>query len=276
MKKREFKIQKLPRTIRNDLLSEVRERTHEKDQDCMIVALGPRGHGKSTAMMELQFEYSRDFSLERVGWSFEEHKRKCLLEIPSGQGYHADEIRFHKMDFRTSLGVEVDKFLSELRPFNLFTTWCGVRIHKILGTFLEYAHYLFYFYDVGECVVLKRNDKILVGNAFGITKDIEKIRDDRTFEKYFVRPAKKAGTYYGRFKFPQFTKRFTPEIYEEYKKLRLKSTIEEYTGEKKFKIPPKMLAEYFKRGKEVGVTHAQLAHIFQCHPNTVAYHLRKA
>jgi hypothetical protein len=267
-----MKLQKLPKTIRTDLLSYIKERTNSMDQDCMIVALGARGNGKSTAMMEMQFEYDDNFNLDKIGWSMKDHKQKILFDLSQGEGYHADEIRFHVMDYRTSLGVEMDKFLTEIRPFNLFTTWSSARIHKILRVFLEYAHFLFYFYDIGECVVLQRNDKILVGNAFGIdAKKIEKIDSDKTFEKYFIKPAKKRGTYYGRFIFPRFTKKFTPEVYRRYKKIRIESTRREYGGDGEvLKLPRKLRLLHVKRGKEVGVTHAQLAHIFDVSTKTIS------
>ncbi len=252
----------IPKTIREEVVEVARRRIQEEDQDCMIVLLGPRGTGKSSVAMQLQYEFSKSFSLDRIGWEFDEHRRKLLIDLPLGSGYHGDEIRFHRMDFRTNLGVEVDKFFTELRPFNHFTTWSSVRMHKILGTFLEFGHFLFYFYDVGKCVVLKRNDNIVQGNAFGLGKDIEKINNARTFKKYFVTPSKQLKVLVGKFAFPRYTEHVNPEFYAKYKILRLESTRKRYGGEKELeKLNGQQVYDLIRKGREVGVTHAQLAHI---------------
>jgi hypothetical protein len=255
---------RIPKTIRKVVIEDAHTRTKKEDQDCMVVMLGPRGNGKSTAAMQMQFEFDNTFNLDRVGWEYNEHRDNLLVKLPAGSGYHADEIRFHTMDFRTSVGVECDKLLTEIRPFNPFTTWTSVRIHKILGTFLEFGHYLFYFYGLGKCVVLRRNDNILKGNAFGIGKEIEKITNPKTFEKFFVRPAKKNGLYIGKFQFPRYTVDFDKNFYKKYKELRLESTRKRFTEKDKSNgITKEQRRHLVVRGKEVDIRHHQLAHMFE-------------
>lgn len=248
----------------NDLINDATKRCHEEDQDTMVVLLGPRGHGKTTAAIIMQFLFSSKFGLDRIGWEYDEHRKKLLTDLPLGSGYHADEIRFHSMDFRTSMGIECDKLLGEIRPFNHFTTWSSPRIHKILGTFLEYAHYLLYFYEKGVCVALKRSDDILKGNAFGIGKEVDKIRNRKTFKKYFVTPAKKNRLYLGRFRFPQFTSDLTPKFYDEYKALRLESTRNRFVYEtEEINLTPELRRYLVGRARFVGVPIKKLSYIME-------------
>lgn len=268
----------IPKTIRKEIIDYSLDRTKNQNQDSMITLLGARGLAKSTVGLQLQFKYDPGFTLDRVGWDYEEHLNG-ILGMERGQGYHADEIRFHRMDFRTSLGVEVDKLLNEIRPFNPFSTWCSVRIHKILSTFLEYSHFLFYFYAPGKCVVIKRNDAIMKGNAFGYNdKDIALIKDSRTFNKYFIGPAKKNKLFLGKFIFPRYTRELTPEIYRKYEKIRLDSTRRRFLTPKN-KGLKNLDSETRKlivlKGRSVKVTIEQMATMLEKHPKTIAGDIKK-
>lgn len=248
-----------------------RDRITEQDQDCMIAMFGPKGLGKSTVALQSQLEFNPNFTLDHVGWTFEDHRQKLLVDLQPGSGYHADEIRFHSMDFRTNMGIEMDKLLTELRPFNMFTTWTSARMFKVMASFLEFAHFLCYFYGLGKCVVLKRNDRIMKGNVFGIeTKNLEKVITPRDFSKYFIRPAKKGKMYVGKYYFDQYSDRLTKEFYEKYKALRLEATRKRFTEVKDFIIPRKHRAVFVRRGKDVGVTHRQLASVFDVSIRTIA------
>ena len=261
----------MTKNFTESVIDVARERVNNQDQDCMVVMFGPKGLGKSTVALQAQLEFNPNFTLDHVGWTFEEHRQKILIDLPPGSGYHADEIRFHSMDFRTNIGIEMDKLLTEIRPFNQFTTWTSARMFKVMGSFLEFAHFLCYFYGLGKCVVLKRNDRIMKGNVFGIeTKNLEKVVTPRDFSKYFIRPAKRGKMYVGKYFFDQYSNRLTKEFYERYKALRIEATRKRFTEVKDFILSKEQCIELVERGVEVGITYSQMGAQLSRSPRTIA------
>ncbi len=64
------------------------------------------------------------------------------------------------------------------------------------------------------------------------------------------------------FPISRYTEHVTPEFYAKYKILRLESTRKRYGVEKELeKLNGQQVYDLIRKGREVGVTHAQLAHI---------------
>ena len=123
---------------------------------------------------------------------------------------------------------------------------------------------------MGNGVVINTNDRIMKGNVFGIdTKNLERVRTAKDFSKYFIRPAKRGKMYVGKYRFNQFSTRFTKELYDEYKKIRLEATRKMFLERKDFVLSREQRQAYVKRAKSVGVTHEQLGVTFDVSPRTI-------
>lgn len=227
----------IPLYFIDDFIPFIRDKvtSEKKKKSVMMIMGGHRGIGKSTTSLELQLEFDPQFDIQKqVSWDFEEIVQRETELIPPGKGHHIDEIRFDTMDFRTSEGVMIKKVIKEIRPYRHFVTLNTPDAGDVMPIFFDYSDYYVHFKSEGVMYLLERNENIIRGNRFGLNnKDIYRIKDDKTFKKYFINPAIKAGTLLGRFEFPQYTRLFNKARYEEYNNLRLQKSRELINGKDK-------------------------------------------
>lgn len=218
----------LPKVITKEVIPDVKARLSQ-NQECVAAFGGSKGLGKSSAALAIQLEYDPAFSLEQqVTYDFDEIRTR-IASLPAGKGHHIDELRFTRMAFRTTEGDALKNLFKETRIFRLFSTWSTPDLLDVLPIFLRQAHYYVQFFGLGYAVILQRNDFILRGSPFGILeKELDKVVDEHTFERYFIKPAKRAGTFVEMVEFPRFTDRLTPEWYAGYNAYRLKKTREAF------------------------------------------------
>lgn len=214
----------IPDTIRKKIIPEIKKKVSPyKRKDCIMWVMdGDRGLGKTTAALQIHREFDNNFNiLKQTSYEFEQILQREMHEIPTGKGHHIDEIRFEKMDARTKAGVMIKKVVKEIRPWQHFITLTTPDAHDVMDVFLRYADYYSFFMKEGTMLLLKKNPKIIIGNKFGLDiRNFNKIKDDRTFKKHFIKPTIKARTYVGQFAFPQYTRLFTKKDYTIYNKLR--------------------------------------------------------
>lgn len=215
----------IPDTIRKKIIPEIKKKVSPyKRKDCIMWVMdGDRGLGKTTAALQIHREFDSNFDiLKQTSYEFGQILQREMYEIPKGRGHHIDEIRFEKMDARTKEGVMIKKVVKEIRPWQHFITLTTPDAHDVMEVFLRYADYYSFFMDDGTMLLLKKNPRIIIGNKFGLDiKNFNKIKDDRTFKKHFIKPTIKARTYVGQFRFPQYTRLFTKKDYTIYNKLRM-------------------------------------------------------
>lgn len=220
----------IPPTIKNEIIPEIKKKISSKDkkQCVMWVMDGDRGSGKTSASLQIHREIRPSFDIrQQTSFDFDEIVNREMNEIPPGEGHHIDEIRFERMDFRTREGVMIKKVVKEIRPWQHFITLTTPDAHDVMDVFLTYADYYSFFIDEGTMLLFKKNSMIMRGNKFGLDKkNFHKITDKKSFNKYFKKPAKRAGTYVGRFTFPQYTRKFTKKDYKIYNKLRMEKSRE--------------------------------------------------
>jgi hypothetical protein len=218
----------IPKTIREEIIPSIKKKIspHKKRECVMWVMDGDRGIGKTSSAYQVQRELDPKFDIfNQTSYEYEQILQREMFDIPVGKGHHIDEIRFERMDARTSKGVGIKKVVKEIRPWQHFITLTTPDAHDVMDVFLRYADYYSFFTAEGTMILLKKNPKIIRGNKFGLdVSNFHKINNDRTFKKYFIKPALKARTVIGEFKFPQYTRLFTKKDYNEYHKMRKEMT----------------------------------------------------
>lgn len=250
----------IPDTIRKKIIPEIKKKVSPyKRKDCIMWVMdGDRGLGKTTAALQIHREFDNNFDiLKQTSYEFEQILQREMYEIPTGKGHHIDEIRFEKMDARTKEGVMIKKVVKEIRPWQHFITLTTPDAHDVMDVFLRYADYYSFFMDNGTMLLLKKNPRIIIGNKFGLdVKNFNKIKDDRTFKKHFIKPTIKARTYVGQFRFPQYTRLFTKKDYTNYNKLRMEMSRK--LSEMGKKTEKEMILE-----RKVNMLKEKLDHIFK-------------